>query len=154
MAAPGTPAAVVWLQANDALRQRLRQSKGRHPEPGAAIIDRQSVKTTAKGGRARLRRRQKRWGASVISRWIRRVCCWAAVVHPADVPDCDGARPVLAELAGKLPRRWVAAPTLGWLGRQRRLSKDYAELPESSPTWLQIAMRRLMLRRLAQKPAF
>ena len=42
----------VWPQVNDALRQRLRQSEGRHPEPGAAIIDSQSVKTAAKGGRA------------------------------------------------------------------------------------------------------
>ena len=42
----------VWPQVNDALRQQLRQSEGRHPEPGAAIIDRQSVKTTEKGGRA------------------------------------------------------------------------------------------------------
>ena len=121
----------------------------------------------------------------------------AAVVHPADVPDRDGARLVLGELAGKmsrrrliwadgayrgalsewvrerlgcrleivsraagqrgfavLPRRWVVARTLGWLGRQRRLSKDYEELPESSAAWVQIAMRRLMLRRMAQKPAF
>ena len=53
-----------------------------------------------------------------------------------------------------LPRRWVVERTLGWLGRQRRLSKDYEELPESSATWVQIALRRLTLRRLAQKPAF
>ena len=53
-----------------------------------------------------------------------------------------------------LPRRWVVARKLDWLGRQRRLSKDYAELPESSATWVQIAMSRLMLRRWAQKPAF
>ena len=51
-------------------------------------------------------------------------------------------------------RRWVVARTLGLLGRQRRLSKDYEELPESSATWVQIAMSRLMLRRLAKKPAF
>ena len=53
-----------------------------------------------------------------------------------------------------LPRRWVVERTLGWLGRQRRLSKDYEELPESSATGVQIALRRLTLRRLAQKSAF
>ena len=53
-----------------------------------------------------------------------------------------------------LPRRWAVARTLEWLGRKRRLSKDYEELPESSATWVRIAMSWLMLRRLAQKPAF
>ena len=66
----------VWPQVNDALRQQLRQSEGRHPEPGAAIIDRQSVKTAAKGGRAVTMPAKKCRAASVISWWIRRGCCW------------------------------------------------------------------------------
>ena len=53
-----------------------------------------------------------------------------------------------------LPRRWVVERTFGWLGRQRRLSKDYEALPASSAAWVQIAMSRLMLRRLARNPAF
>ena len=47
-----------------------------------------------------------------------------------------------------LPRRWVVERTLGWLGRNRRLSKDYEELPESSEAWVYIAMFHLMLKRL------
>lgn len=47
-----------------------------------------------------------------------------------------------------LPRRWVVERTLAWLGRNRRLSRDYEELPESSEAWVYIAMTHLMLKRL------
>jgi len=47
-----------------------------------------------------------------------------------------------------LPRRWVVERTLGWLGRYRRLSKDYELLPEVSESMIYAAMVRLMLLRL------
>ena len=49
-----------------------------------------------------------------------------------------------------LPHRWVVKRTLGWLGRHRRLSKDYEYLPATSETIIYIAMIGLMIRRLAQ----
>ena len=39
--------------------------------------------------------------------------------------------------------------TLGWLGRWRRLSKDYERLPEVSEAMVTLAMIRLMLQRVA-----
>ena len=47
-----------------------------------------------------------------------------------------------------LPRRWVVERTLAWLGRSRRLSKDYEALPESEETLIYLTMIHLMLRRL------
>jgi putative transposase len=46
------------------------------------------------------------------------------------------------------PRRWVVERSLGWLGRWRRLSKDYEVLPEVSEAMVTLAMIRLMLHRL------
>src|SRR5262249_36206206 len=51
------------------------------------------------------------------------------------------------------PWCWIVERTLGWLGRQRRLSKDYEHKLQTSETLLKLAMIRLMLRRLARSPA-
>lgn len=50
-----------------------------------------------------------------------------------------------------LPRRWVVERTFAWMGNNRRLSKDYERLTETSEAFVQIAMMRLMLLRLKPK---
>lgn len=52
-----------------------------------------------------------------------------------------------------LPRRWVVERTFAWLGRSRRLSKEYERKPTSSAGQVYLASSRLMLRRLAKKQA-
>ena len=49
-----------------------------------------------------------------------------------------------------LPRRWVVERTFSWLSQNRRMSKDYERLPESSEAFIYAAMSRLMARRLAR----
>ncbi len=51
-----------------------------------------------------------------------------------------------------LPIRWVVERTFAWLGRYRRLSKDYEHLPESSAAMVQMAAIHHLLRRLQPKP--
>lgn len=47
-----------------------------------------------------------------------------------------------------LPRRWVVERTFAWLGRYRRLSKDYEHRTEYSETWVYIASIGRMLEKL------
>src|SRR5665647_180085 len=46
--------------------------------------------------------------------------------------------------------RWIVERTFGWLGRYRRLSKDYEGLTESSQALIYAAMVHIMIRRLAR----
>lgn len=47
------------------------------------------------------------------------------------------------------PRRWVVERTFAWIGRYRRMSRDYEYLPETTRANIHLCMIRLMLRRLA-----
>jgi transposase len=49
-----------------------------------------------------------------------------------------------------LPKRWIVERTFGWLGRCRRLAKDFENLSRSHAAFIILAMIRLMLRRIAR----
>jgi len=52
-----------------------------------------------------------------------------------------------------IKRRWVAERTFAWITRNRRMSRDYEFLPESTEALVHISMIRLMLKRLAKGAA-
>jgi putative transposase len=79
--------------------------------------------------------------AGQLIEWIHNWCGWVLeIVQKA--ADTTGFK--------LLPRRWVVERTFAWLGRSRRLSKDYEYWEENSEAMLQIAMIRIMLRRLCR----
>jgi transposase len=49
-----------------------------------------------------------------------------------------------------LPRRWVVERSLAWLGRSRRLAKDFEATIASAAAWVLLANVRLLTRRLAR----
>ena len=49
-----------------------------------------------------------------------------------------------------LPRRWVVERTFAWLGRCRRLAKDWEKSVASAEAWINVAHIRLTTRRLAR----
>jgi putative transposase len=46
--------------------------------------------------------------------------------------------------------RWVVERTFAWLGRSRRLSKDYEYLCATSENWIYVAMTHLLVKRLGR----
>jgi putative transposase len=61
-----------------------------------------------------------------------------------------GATPPIVSPFAVAPRRWVVERTFAWLGRYRRLSKDYEYLTATSEAVIYLAMTRLLVRRLTR----
>jgi putative transposase len=88
------------------------------------------------------------WGDSkyhnyALQEWLR--------VHRRAYTVVVVSRPEGSEGWVKLPKRWVVERTFAWLGRYRRLSKDYEKLTETSAAAVQVSAIHHMLRRLKPK---
>ncbi|MET4448605.1 transposase [Bradyrhizobium sp. GM2.2] len=83
--------------------------------------------------RWRLCRRKAQGGAGKIGRWT------VEIIKRSDA----------AQGFEVLPRRWVVERTFAWLGRNRRLAKDFERTIESATAWLFLASVQLMTRRIA-----
>jgi transposase len=62
-----------------------------------------------------------------------------------------GVEPLVVPVFAVVRRRWVVERTFGWLGRFRRLSKDYEFLPATSEAVIYLAMIQILTRRLGNR---
>jgi transposase len=94
----------LWQRAVAALVPDARRQAGRAPEPSVGIIDSQSVATTPSGGPRGLdaAKRVKGRKRHIVTDQAGNLL--AAQVHPANVQDCHGAVPLLAELRRRFPK--------------------------------------------------
>lgn len=49
-----------------------------------------------------------------------------------------------------LPKRWIVERTFAWLGKFRRLSKDFEQYITTSENMIYLAMTRLMLKQIVK----
>ncbi len=123
-------------------------SAGIQDQDGAKLVLAQGKHRQGEHGeRGRYVRRLKliwvdgKYGGQLVE-WVEKAYGWTLEVVK---------RPKDAKGWVVLPRRWVIERTFGWLGRYRRLSRDYEGLLLTSEVLIYAAMVHLMLRRLTTK---
>src|SRR6266702_1843580 len=148
----------VWEQILHTLRRQVRRKQGREEEPSAAIIDSQSIKTSAvRGPQKGYDMGKKTWGRKRHALVDTQGHLLAVKVTGAEKSDQEGGRALLLPLKDTLfpkgfrpqPRRWVVERTFSWIIRWRRLCRDHEGLPSSSEALIKIAMSNRMLNILA-----
>jgi putative transposase len=105
--------------------------------------DRDGARLVLAMARRRFQRLRLIWAeagyAGQLVKWVAESLSWVLEIVK---------RPAQAAGFVLLPRRWVVERSFAWLGRYRRLSKDYEALTTSSEAMIRIAMIQLMLHRL------
>lgn len=179
----------TWARIHDALYGKTRDLEGREKSPSYAIIDSQSVKTSAEAreqvgfdAAKKVKGRKRHILVDTLGLILK------AEVHAAGLQDRDGAALVFDKLTARFPfleaicgdgayqgpvvqsasprpieivkrnqtgfavllKRWIVERTFAWLGINRRLSKDFERFAQTSLAFIQTAMFKLMMRRLAQ----
>lgn len=93
----------TWQRMNHTLVMLAREAEGREASPSAGVIDSQSVKTTEAGGPRgfdagkKINGRKRHILTDTLGHLI------AAIVHPADIQDRDGAPALLRSMRKAFP---------------------------------------------------
>ncbi len=112
---------------------------------GAHVQDRDGAKSLLLKIKGKIQRLCLIWAdgayAGGLIDWVLDKCGWKLEIQKGPKGGKKGfvVRPWL----------WIVERTFAWLGRYRRLSKDYEYLTDSSEAMIYIAMVHLMIRRLA-----
>ena len=109
----------------------------------ANIQDRDGAKLLFEKAKACFPRVQLVWAdggyAGQLIEWLHGLCGWVLQIVKRNA-DVSGFQ--------VLPRRWIVERTFGWLGRYRRLSKDFEHQVHSSEAMVYLASIHRMLRLL------
>ena len=113
----------------------------------ADVQDAEGAKLVFAAIRGRFSRLRLVWADGAYAR----LAGWVHAWRPAWPVRLEVVPRRLAHGFEVLPRRWVVERTFAWLGRYRRLSKDYEATCSSSEAFVKLAMSHLMARRLVKR---
>lgn len=108
----------------------------------ASVTDWAGAEALLRDARPRLPRLRRIWADNNYRRvagWVKTFCGWVVeIVY----------RPMTQTTFVVQAHRWIVERTFAWLGKYRRLSKDYEQAPEMSETMIYAALIHRMVRRL------
>jgi putative transposase len=116
----------IWDQVVEALRKRMRRKQGRDEEPSAAVIDSQSIKTSAVRGEAKgFDMGKKIWGRKRHALVDTQGNLMEIKVTGAEASDLAGGIKLLELLLGRFPRLQLLWGDSHYGGKLREWVKEH-----------------------------
>lgn len=81
------------------------------------------------------------YGGEPLARWCREEGGWELEIVERN-REAEGFEVI--------PKRWIVERTISWIGRNRRMNKDYERRVQTSECLMKVATIRLILKRLAR----